>query len=96
MNQNKLDLNSYEKDTNVKFDYITKEIEEWQDPNKKDNLMKLQNELNDVADIMKKNINELLNREENLENLMAKSQDLSAASVNFYKQAKKTNSCCNL
>ena len=58
--------------------------------------MKLQNELNDVADIMKKNINELLNREENLENLMAKSQDLSAASVNFYKQAKKTNSCCNL
>ena len=96
MNQKKLDLNSYEKDTNVKFDYITKEIEEWQDPNKKDNLMKLQNELNDVADIMKKNINELLNREENLENLMAKSQDLSAASVNFYKQAKKTNSCCNL
>ena len=96
MNQNKLDLNSYEKDTNVKFDYITKEIEEWQDPNKKDNLMKLQNELNDVADIMKKNINELLNREENLENLMAKSQDLSAASVNFYKQEKKTNSCCNL
>ena len=96
MNQNKLDLNSYEKDTNVKFDYITKEIEEWQDPNKKDNLMKLQNELNDVADIMKKNINELLNREESLESLMAKSQDLSAASVNFYKQAKKTNSCCNL
>ena len=96
MNQNKLDLNSYEKDTNVKFDYITKEIEEWQDPNKKDNLMKLQNELNDVTDIMRQNLNELLKREENLESLMQKSSDLSATSVNFYKQAKKTNSCCNL
>ena len=95
MNQNKLDLNSYEKDTNVKFDYITKEIEEWQDPNKKDNLMKLQNELNDVTDIMRQNLNELLKREENLESLMQKSSDLSATSVNFYKQAKKTNSCCN-
>ena len=96
MNQNKLDLNNYDKDTDVKFDYITKEIEAWQDPSKKDNIMKLQNELNDVADIMKQNINELLNREESLESLMAKSQDLSSASVNFYKQAKKTNSCCNI
>ena len=96
MNQNKLDLNNYDKDTDVKFDYITKEIEAWQDPSKKDNIMKLQNELNDVADIMKQNINELLNREESLESLMAKSQDLSSAYVNFYKQAKKTNSCCNI
>ena len=96
MNQNKLDLNNYDKDTDVKFDYITKEIEAWQDPSKKDNIMKIQNELNDVADIMKQNINELLNREESLESLMAKSQDLSSASVNFYKQAKKTNSCCNI
>ena len=44
---------------------------------------------------MKKNLDELLKREENLDNLMAKSKDLSSTSVNFYKQAKKTNSCCN-
>jgi synaptobrevin family protein YKT6 len=94
--QRKIDLNTIEKDTDLKFDYITTEIEEWQDPSKKDNIMKLQSELNDVQDIMRQNLSELLKREENLENLMAKSQDLSAASVNFYKQAKKTNSCCNL
>ena len=81
-------------DTDVKYDYIANEIEEWQDPSKKDNIMKLQNELNDVQDIMRQNLNELLKREENLENLMEKSKDLSAASVNFYKQAKKTNRCC--
>ena len=93
--QNNLDLNSIEKDTDVKYDYITNEIEEWQDPSKKDNIMKLQNELNDMQDIMRQNMNELLKREESLENLMKKSEDLSATSVNYYIQAKKTNRCCN-
>ena len=96
MNQKNINLNNYEKDTDVKFDYISSEIEAWQDPSKKDSIMKLQNELNDVQDIMRQNLNELLKREENLESLMEKSQDLNAASVSFYKQAKKTNSCCNL
>ena len=94
--QQNVNLNSIEKDTDLKFDYIATEIEAWQDPSKKDNIMKLQNELNDVHDIMRQNLNELLKKEENLESLMAKSQDLSLASVNFYKQAKKTNSCCNI
>ena len=94
--QKKLDLSSYNSDDQVKYDYITQQIEEWQDPSKKDNLMKLQNELNDVTDIMKQNINELLKRGENLKKLMEQSKDLSATSVTFYKQAKKTNSCCNL
>ena len=96
LTQRNINLNTIEKDTDLKFGYINTEIEEWQDPSKKDNIMKLQSELNDVQDIMRQNLSELLKREENLENLMAKSQDLSAASVNFYKQAKKTNSCCNL
>ena len=94
--QQNVNLNSIEKDTDLKFDYIATEIEAWQDPSKKDNIMKLQNELNDVHDIMRQNLNELLKKQENLESLMAKSQDLSLASVNFYKQAKKTNSCCNI
>ena len=93
--EKKLDLNLYSSDTDVKYEHIATEIEEWQDPSKKDNLMKLQSELNDVTDIMRQNLNELLKREENLEKLMEKSNDLSATSVSFYKQAKKTNSCCN-
>ena len=95
ISEKKLDLNLYTNDTDVKYPNIATEIEEWQDPSKKDNLMKLQNELNDVTDIMRQNLNELLKREENLEKLMEKSNDLSATSVSFYKQAKKTNSCCN-
>ena len=44
---------------------------------------------------MRQNLNKLLKKEENFESLMQKSSDLSATSVNFYKHAKKTNSCCN-
>jgi synaptobrevin family protein YKT6 len=93
--QNKLNVKSYQKDTDIKFPYINTIIKEWQKPEEKDNLMKLQGELNSVQEIMKKNLNELLNREENLDKLMEKSNDLSGASLQFYKQAKKTNSCCN-
>ena len=93
--QNKIDVKKYNTDTDLKFNYIQQIIKEWQNPNEKDNILKLQGELNEVQNIMKKNLDELLKREENLYSLMAKSKDLSATSVNFYKKAKATNSCCN-
>jgi len=95
--EKKLDLNIYTADTDVKYDYIANEIEAWQDPSKKDTLMKLQNELNDITNIiMRQNLLELLKREERMESLMQKSNDLSAKSIDFYKLAKKNNRCCNL
>ena len=93
--EKKIDLNLYIKDTDIKYEYIKNEIEEWQNPATKDNLMKLQEELNDVVDIMRKNLDELLKREENLESLIIKSNELSETSKNFYIYAKKTNRCCN-
>lgn len=92
---NKININSITSDTNINFTFLQTVVKEWQNPSEKDNILKLQSELNDVTDIMKKNLNELLKREENLDNLMEKSKDLSTTSVQFYKQAKKTNSCCN-
>ncbi len=65
--------------------------------NVEDNILKLQSELSEVTNIMKKNLNELLKREENLDGLMAKSKDLSSVSVEFYKKAKTANNkCCKL
>ena len=95
LKEKKIDLNMYITDTDIKFDYIKNEIEGWQDPLNKDSIRKLQDELNDVMDIMKKNIEELLKREENLDSLIKKSKDLSESSKNFYKYARKTNRCCN-
>ena len=94
--RNKIELNNIEKDTDVKFDYLKNEIEGWQDPSKSDSITKLKNELNEVQEILKQSLNDLLKRGENLESLMIKSEDLSVTSVNYYKKAKKTNSCCNL
>ena len=93
--EKKIDLNLYIKDTDIKYEYIKNEIEGWQNPATKDNLMRLQEELNDVVDIMRKNLDELLKREENLESLIIKSNELSETSKNFYIYAKKTNRCCN-
>ena len=93
--QNKINVSSYTKDTNIKFTELDKTIQDAQNPEKIDNIVKIKSQLNEVQNIMKKNLDELLKREENLDNLMAKSKDLSSTSVNFYKQAKKTNSCCN-
>lgn len=41
-----------------------------------------------------KTIENVLERGEKLDDLVSKSQDLSMQSKVFYKQAKKTNSCC--
>ena len=40
---------------------------------------------------MQKNMEQILERGVKLDDLMTKSHDLSASSVQFYKQAKKTN-----
>ena len=93
--EKKYDIKSYVEDTDLKFNYINQVIKEWQNPNEKDNILKLQGALNEVQTIMKKNLDELLKREENLDALMEKSKDLSATSVTFYKKAKATNRCCN-
>ncbi len=93
--EKKIDLNIYTSDTDVKFNYIKNEILEWQNPTNKDNIMKLQNELNDLMDITRQNLNELLKREENLDQLIIKSKELTQTSKTFYIKAKKTNKCCN-
>jgi len=46
--------------------------------------------------VLHKTIESMLERGEKLDNLVDKSQDLSMASQMFYKQARKTNSCCKL
>ena len=53
--------------------------------------MKVEKELLEVKEIVGKNLQDLLERGENIDALMAKSKDLSQTSVNFYKTAKKNN-----
>lgn len=46
--------------------------------------------------VLHQTIDSVLRRGEKLDSLVDKSADLSMASQMFYKQARKTNSCCRM
>lgn len=77
--------------TNYQLDtYISK----YQDPSQADAIMKVQQELDETKIVLHKTIENVLQRGEKLDNLVDKSESLTASSKMFYKQAKKSNSCC--
>lgn len=69
-------------------------IKRYQDPQQADTIMKVQQELDETKIVLHKTIESVLARGEKLDSLVEKSDALSASSRMFYKQAKKTNSCC--
>lgn len=71
-------------------EYVTK----YQNPAEADKVTKIQKDLDETTSILHKTIDSVLERGVKLDNLVDKSNDLSAQSKMFYKQAKKTNSCC--
>lgn len=66
----------------------------YQDPAEADKVTKIQRDLDETTSILHKTIDSVLERGVKLDNLVEKSNDLSAQSKMFYKQAKKTNGCC--
>lgn len=84
------------RDLNMTFPPLGDMLREYQNPAEADKLMKIESELDQVREIMHKNIDELLKRGETLDSLMTKSNDLSGVSYDFYKRAKKNNQCCKL
>lgn len=69
-------------------------IQKYQNPAEADKVTKIQRDLDETTQILHKTIDSVLERGVKLDNLVDKSNDLSAQSKLFYKQAKKTNSCC--
>lgn len=69
-------------------------LKKYQDPTQADSIMKVQQELDDTKVVLHKTIEGILQRGEKLDSLVDKSEALSSSSRMFYKQAKKTNSCC--
>ena len=69
-------------------------MKKYQDPSQADSIMKVQQELDETKIVLHKTIESVLQRGEKLDSLVDKSEALSSSSRMFYKQAKKTNSCC--
>ncbi|XP_003744333.1 synaptobrevin homolog YKT6 [Galendromus occidentalis] len=72
------------------------QLAKYQNPNQADAMSKIQCDLDETKIILLNTIDAVLERGEKLDDLVAKSDDLSAQSKMFYKTAKKTNQCCVL
>ena len=69
-------------------------LEKYQNPSQADPMTRVQTELDETKVIVYNTIEQVLQRGEKLDDLVAKSEGLSTSSRTFYKTAKKTNSCC--
>ncbi len=76
------------------FTQLEEYLVKYQDPASADKVTKIQNDLEETTQILHKTIDSVLERGVKLDSLVEKSDDLSRQSKMFYKQAKKTNSCC--
>ncbi|KAL2260976.1 hypothetical protein VTK26DRAFT_4839 [Humicola hyalothermophila] len=82
------------KDGDVSFPAVQEYLNNFQDANQASSIARIQQELDETKIILHKAIDSVLQRGEKLDDLVAKSSDLSAQSKMFYKSAKKQNSCC--
>jgi len=71
-------------------------VSRYQDPASADKLTAIQRDLDETKVVLHQTIESVLARGERLDALVDKSADLSLASQMFYKQARKTNSCCKM
>ncbi|CAP68720.1 uncharacterized protein PODANS_7_6890 [Podospora anserina S mat+] len=78
----------------VSFPALKDYLNNYQDANNASSIAKIQQELDETKIVLHKAIDSVLQRGEKLDDLVAKSSDLSAQSKMFYKSAKKQNSCC--
>eukprot|EP00484_Ammonia_sp_Unknown_P014803 CAMPEP_0197072902 /NCGR_PEP_ID=MMETSP1384-20130603/210331_1 /TAXON_ID=29189 /ORGANISM="Ammonia sp." /LENGTH=208 /DNA_ID=CAMNT_0042511723 /DNA_START=93 /DNA_END=719 /DNA_ORIENTATION=+ len=80
------------------FNYpqINQLLQEYVNPNQADKMMAVQQNLDEIKQIMHKNIEDILERGETLDNLLQKSDDIGEVSKMFHSKAKKNNQCCQL
>ncbi|KAL1966269.1 hypothetical protein VTN77DRAFT_4622 [Rasamsonia byssochlamydoides] len=78
----------------VSFPALTTYITKYQDPEQIDSIIKIQKELDETKIVLHKTIESVLQRGEKLDDLISKSEGLSAQSKMFYTSARSQNSCC--
>lgn len=85
---------SVDQPDSVAFAPIEEYLQKYQNPAEADKVTKIQKDLDETTQVLHKTIDSVLERGVKLDNLVERSDDLSRQSKMFYKQAKKTNSCC--
>lgn len=87
---------SFTEDQNITVPSLAQDLIKYQKPEEHDSLLKIQKNLDEIRDVMVRNIDEVLKRGETLDDLMQRSEDLSGVAYQFYKGAKRQNQCCKM
>jgi len=82
-------------DRNATVPNLDEILLKYQDPSKADDVERILKELDDTKGVLIKSIDQMLERGEKLDNLMAKSEDLSMQTRTFVKQTDQGN-CCTI
>jgi len=82
-------------DQALEFSALSQYISKYQDPAAADQITQIKQGINDTTEVVMKTIDQVLERGQTLESLMEKSDDLSGASLQFYRTSKKTR-CCTI
>ncbi|KAG9090742.1 palmitoyltransferase [Ceratobasidium sp. UAMH 11750] len=85
---------SYANPSSISFAQVHTYVAKYQDPRQADSIMRVQQELDETKIVLHKTINAVLECGEKLDDLVDRSNQLSNTSKQFYKTAKKQNSCC--
>lgn len=76
-------------------DDLDKIIKKYENPNDFDKIKKIKETINTTKIVVLDTIDKILERGQKIDDLIAKSDELSITSKEFYKEAKKTNSWCS-
>lgn len=76
------------------LDRIKSIVEKYQDPVQTDKILQVKKNLDETKTILVKSIDSLLERGEKLEDLVAKTNELSSGAKDLYKVAYDNNRCC--
>lgn len=76
------------------FESLDNILTKYKNPREVDKITKIQENLDDVKEILHDAIEKVLTRGEKIEDLIQKSQDLSAQSKIYLRKTEKLNRCC--
>eukprot|EP01083_Nonionella_stella_P021744 60228_1 len=83
-----------EADDSLPLPWMDSALQRFQNPAEADKIEAVKQEIERVKDIVHQTIEAALGRDDQLNDLVAKSEDLSAQSKMFYKNSKKMKRCC--
>ncbi|ORC92271.1 putative vesicle-associated membrane protein [Trypanosoma theileri] len=93
----KYDIIEGKEDNFLNWPYLEETLIKYQKPEEQDKILKIKRDIEDTKVIMYNAIDQIIERGQKIDDLVAKSEDLGMASKTFYKQAKQTNSgCCSI